>query len=66
MNPGISAEQRQQVIEALDTPLAKALVAMVEAVRSLNLDPKSNAALANASATLPDAPIPTALAELKR
>ena len=55
MDARISPEQRQKVIEALDTDprLASALVAMVEAAEASNLASKSEAALAKAAAALP-------------
>lgn len=62
MEAGISTEQRQRIDNLLESnpTFAKLVSAMAEAADTLNLCSKSETALANASATLPDAPIPTA------
>ena len=58
MEAGITTDQREKVIQALDTnpKLAMLLVAMVEAATTPNLVGKSETGLANALATLPEAP----------
>jgi hypothetical protein len=58
MEAGISQEERQTIDLALtkNPTLAKLVLAMVEAAETLNLSSKSDGALSNTSATLPEVP----------
>ncbi len=67
MDAGISQEERQAIDLALanNPTLAKLVLAMVKAAETLNLSPKSDSALSNTSAVLPEVPTTAAVVSIE-